>query len=135
MIYFLAKADRSAIKIGTTIRLSARLKELAAEHGDLEVLAITDGSYPEEKSLHQRFAELRTVGEWFEPGDDLLGFIVAEGKPWSESGLKPVRLDLTEEVHRMLRKLAADDGVSMAAFTRDTLERVIREDFKRRGLK
>ena len=72
MIYFLRNADRTAIKIGTTIRLSARLKTLAAEHGELEVLAVIDGGRDQEKGLHRRFADLRTVGEWFEPGDDLL---------------------------------------------------------------
>ncbi len=35
----------------------------------------------------------------------------------------------------MLRKLAADEGESMAAFARNTMERVVREEFKRRGLK
>jgi plasmid stability protein len=44
-------------------------------------------------------------------------------------------VELTDDVHRMLRKLAADDGVSMASFARETLERVVREEFKRRGLK
>jgi plasmid stability protein len=62
-----------------------------------------------------------------------------EGKPMpttaTEPGTKPVRVELTDDLHRMLRKLAADDGVSMAAFTRDHLERFVREEFKRRGLK
>jgi hypothetical protein len=35
----------------------------------------------------------------------------------------------------MLRKVAADEGVSMAAFARETVERVVREAFKRRGLR
>src|SRR3954454_12341414 len=52
-----------------------------------------------------------------------------------ETALKPVRVELTDDVHRMLRKLAADDAVSMAAFARETVERVVREEFKRRGLK
>jgi peptide deformylase len=53
----------------------------------------------------------------------------------TESSLKPVRVELADDIHRMLRKLAADEGVSMAAFSRETMERVVREEFKRRGLK
>jgi hypothetical protein len=53
----------------------------------------------------------------------------------AEPTLKPVRVELSGDVHRMLRKLAADDGVSMAAFARESVERMVREEFKRRGLK
>jgi hypothetical protein len=53
----------------------------------------------------------------------------------TEATTKPVRVELPDDVHRMLRKVAADDGVSMASFARDTVERVVREEFKRRGLK
>jgi hypothetical protein len=53
----------------------------------------------------------------------------------TESPLKPVRVEFAEDVHRMLRKLAADEDTSMASFARETLERVIREEFKKRGLK
>ena len=53
----------------------------------------------------------------------------------TEATLKPVRVEFAEDVHRMLRKLAADEDTSMASFARETLERVIREEFKKRGLK
>ena len=43
---------------------------------------MAEGSYKEESALHRRFAHLNLVNEWFEPGDDLMGFIVADGKPW-----------------------------------------------------
>ena len=49
--------------------------------------------------------------------------------------LKPVRLDLSEEVHRLLRLVAADEGVSMAAYARECLERHLREDANRKGIK
>ena len=85
MIYFI-KSPQGPIKIGTTIRLTQRLRALASEHGQgLEVLAVADGSFEVERNLHRRFAHLRKVGEWFEPGDDLLGFIVSDGKPWDGS--------------------------------------------------
>jgi hypothetical protein len=48
---------------------------------------------------------------------------------------KPVRVELDRDLHRLLRKVAADEGVSMAAFVRQTVERVVREEFQRRGLR
>jgi predicted HicB family RNase H-like nuclease len=53
----------------------------------------------------------------------------------AEPKLKPVRLDLSDEVHRLLRRVAADEGVSMAAYARDALERDVRDEAKRRGIK
>ncbi len=82
MIYFV-RSPAGPIKIGTRIRLSQRLRQLASEHGPgLEVLEVADGSYEVERALHGRFAHLRQVGEWFEPGDDLLGFIASDARPW-----------------------------------------------------
>jgi predicted transcriptional regulator len=52
-----------------------------------------------------------------------------------DSTLKPVRVGLTPELHRLLRRVAADTDQSMSAFARHTLERVIREEAKRRGIK
>jgi|GEM_PF-3774492 len=49
--------------------------------------------------------------------------------------LRPVRVDLTPEVHKLLRKVAADADVSMAALARTAVEEYAREEFKRRGLK
>jgi hypothetical protein len=53
----------------------------------------------------------------------------------SETTLKSVRLDLTPEVHRLLRRVAAGADMSMASYARDTLERVLREEAKRMGIK
>lgn len=97
MIYFV-KSPAGSIKIGTTIRLSHRLRQLAAAHGPgLEVLAVLDGSFEVERALHDRFAHLRREGEWFEPGPDLTAFIAAEGRPWKKSDDEslgsPVKLD------------------------------------------
>ena len=55
--------------------------------------------------------------------------------PATEVETKPVRLDLTPEVHRLLRIVSADAGQSMAAFARDIMESVLRDEAKRRGLK
>jgi hypothetical protein len=82
VIYFAQAPTGGPIKIGQTIRLSLRLAQLLAEHGSLVVLAVLDGSFPEENALHRRFSSLRQQGEWFRPDEDLLDFIRQNGRPW-----------------------------------------------------
>ena len=53
----------------------------------------------------------------------------------AEPKLKPVRLDLSPGVHRLLRLIAADEDVSMAAYARDAIEQHLRGEAKRRGIK
>jgi hypothetical protein len=53
----------------------------------------------------------------------------------AEVETKPVRLDLSPDVHRLLRKVAADEGLSMAAYARKFLEAHLRDEAKHRGLK
>lgn len=127
MIYFL-RSSAGPIKIGTTIRLTQRLRQLAAEHGEgLEVLAVLDGSRDVEQALHGRFAHLRRVGEWFEPGDDLLGFIVSDGRPWDGSDevaapdIATIRVEAY--VNDLIREAAAITRESVVAYS----TRVLRE--------
>jgi Meiotically up-regulated gene 113 len=135
LIYFI-KSPSGPIKIGTTIRLSERLKQLAADHGEgLEVLAVVEGSYEAEKGLHDRFGHLRIVNEWFEPGDDLVGFIVAEGRPWD--GTDDVPLDRPGTLVRVsdafadaLRKASALQSVSMADFADANLLAVVQKLYR-----
>ena len=53
----------------------------------------------------------------------------------AEVETKPVRLDLPPDVHRLLRLVSADDGISMAAYARKQLAAHLREEAKRRGIK
>lgn len=53
----------------------------------------------------------------------------------SEPKLKPVRLDLPEDIHRLLRKVAAEYDVSMASYARDSLAKHLREEAERLGIK
>jgi plasmid stability protein len=53
----------------------------------------------------------------------------------AENKVRPVRLDLPPDVHRLLRLVAADEDMSMAAYARDKLEQVLRDEAKRRGIK
>ena len=148
MIYFI-RSPAGPIKIGVSIRLSQRLKQLVAEHGEgLEVLAVVDGSYDEEKALHGRFAHLRTVGEWFEPGDDLVGFIVSDGQSWdgtdevpngemrpeSGPGRPPKgRDDMAVKVDRAIvskaRAIAQDRGITIAEYLSEKLDGPVSKDF------
>jgi hypothetical protein len=52
-----------------------------------------------------------------------------------EPKLKPVRLDLTEEAHRLLRVISSMEGKSMSAYARDHVEEFVRAESKRRGVK
>lgn len=53
----------------------------------------------------------------------------------AETTVKPVRVELAPSLHKLLRKVAADEGVSMAAFARTAMERVILEEAAKRGIK
>lgn len=46
-----------------------------------------------------------------------------------------VRLDLPTRTHKLLRRVAADEDVSMAAYARDLLSRHLEDEAKRRGIK
>ena len=59
----------------------------------------------------------------------------ATAGPTAEPKTKPVRLDLPPNVHRLLRLVAADDEMSMASYARDVLERHLKEETQRRGIK
>lgn len=134
MIYFIRSSDGKRVKIGTTVSLTARLKSLVAEYGaGLEVLAVVEGSYGEERGLHHRFSHLRLVGEWFEPGDDLMGFIVSDGTPWDgsdESTLKTLfAVKGTVTWYDWLRRYATSRGVGIMAL----IDSALRDDAIRNG--
>lgn len=76
-VYFIQSQGTHTIKIGYTAgQAQNRLKDLQTAHPyQLNLLATLPGDRNHEKSLHQRFAEYRLKGEWFEPHPDLLAFI------------------------------------------------------------
>lgn len=126
-VYFVQAVDGGPIKIGTTVRLSQRLKQLTRNAGHpLEVLGVIDGGPTEEKELHERFSHLRVASEWFEAGDDLIGFIVSEARPWDGSNedtftAKPVRLVLPPAEQERLERLASRIGLSLSSYARMAL--------------
>jgi hypothetical protein len=134
VIYFIKRPNDGRIKIGTSVRLVDRLKQLACEFGEgLAVLAVVDGHKDEERSLHRRFAHLRVVGEWFEPGDELLGLITTEGREWdgnNETSAIDIRLLIDGDLYRRIQAVADREGNSVAAYIRAALSR----DLKRRKI-
>jgi hypothetical protein len=125
VIYFVQPVDGGEIKIGTSARLSRRLVELCAEFGgELQVLAVADGGYDQESALHQRFSHLRVHGEWFEPGDDLLAFIVHDARPWDGvDEAKPDTRKLTAihtDVLKMARAIVGIRGGSVTQLISET---------------
>lgn len=79
-VYFIEDTASSHIKIGFSTDAGRRLVGLqTASSSALRMLAVMPGEQADERSLHRLFAHLRTRGEWFQPGPDLLTFIANLG--------------------------------------------------------
>lgn len=138
MIYFLrAEQDFSLIcagdiKIGTTVRLSVRLKQVAYEVGhEPVVLAVMEGSFCEEKVLHERFRVNRRYSEWFKPCDELLRFIVDEGSEWDgidEVPISTVTVKMDIQVVEECRIAAAFRGMTLAEYLSETMRLAAKRD-------
>ena len=48
------------------------------EGGELVLWGVVAGGKDEERDLHERFREMNLRGEWFEPGRELLEFVLDE---------------------------------------------------------
>jgi len=73
-VYFMQRAD-GMVKIGSSLDVPARQRVLESAAGPLEVLLALPGDRVLETELHERFAEARVHGEWFNPVSDLLEYI------------------------------------------------------------
>jgi hypothetical protein len=123
------------IKIGTTIRLSERLKQITYEIGHMPtVLGILDGGHKEEKLLHRRFAAMRagehSLSEWFYPKSELLKHIESKCKKWDGSDEvpldgKPVRLP--SDVHYWARIVATFREESISDVLGEILRPILKE--------
>ena len=136
MIYFI-EGDDDLIKIGTTIRLTQRLRALAYESkGPLRVLAVMAGSYREEKALHRRFDHHRIPeqGEWFHGGRDLLKFIEEECHEWDgsdEAGPDPYTVvRIREDIVEAAKLVALSCKMNLSDYLSDLLEAPVLKDRK-----
>lgn len=65
-VYIALRTSDGLVKIGTSRKPAARIKELSYRcRSRLIMLRTMDGTYPQEKWMHQRFGKQRVVGEWF----------------------------------------------------------------------
>jgi len=76
-VYFIRSEKNHEIKIGFTAgQVEKRLSSLQTAHPyKLQLLATIPGTTEDEKSLHERFTNIRLEGEWFKPHADLVAFI------------------------------------------------------------
>ncbi len=104
----------ASIKIGSATNFKKRLDALQTAHENpIEVLAVVPASVADEFSVHQRFAALRTRGEWFRADRELLDFIenIKEdakdipGSPaWPESAKQDGAFDIVSRQLHALRR-------------------------------
>lgn len=71
-LYFIRNKYTGLIKIGVTGDINQRLHTLECSNGvPLDVIRFVEGAGRYEEELHKCFADVRTIGEWFFPCDDL----------------------------------------------------------------
>ena len=135
MIYFIQAASGGPIKIGTTLRLTVRLKTVRRERNDptLQVLAVMDGRHREESALHRRFRHLALGKEWFHPGVELLACIRDEARSWdSADDLQPIsHAIIPRRLYRHCRVLAAYKGVRVHHLIEALLAPVVKKELRR----
>ncbi len=149
MIYFARLGPGGPIKVGTTIDLLRRLKEHEKAFGvEVIVLGVRDGGKDEERRHHRMFAHLRLKPgesgpcERFRPGPELLDYIRRECRmpdlfDGAKEGvrLRPMRVHLTPPEHRLLRIVAGFSGKSMAALSAELIERKLKDEAVRFGVR
>lgn len=144
MIYFARIGEDGPIKIGTTIHVRTRMRELENKHGvPLDLLAVRDGGRKAERQHHVKFSHLRIgLTEEFEPADDLLEYIRQECRVPGPHDLErepaapPVRTDLivfpsTAAFRDWVKQLAkSEDRTVAVVFTRAITEYAERAKFE-----
>src|ERR1700756_1314270 len=75
-VYFIQDTGTGVIKIGWATDVERRIYGLQiSAPSPLVLLAAIKGTHKTERSLHDRFADTRTFGEWFQPTPELLAYI------------------------------------------------------------
>jgi len=89
-VYFIISEKNQEIKIGFTAGpVEKRLRSLQTAHPyRLNLLTTICGTTEDEKSLHERFANIRLEGEWLKPHRDLIAFISVIHKDQSDKTKK-----------------------------------------------
>lgn len=107
MIYVVLCREASAVKIGVTRDIMVH-KRVSMIQGScplrLELVAVSDGTYGDERTLHQRFSGSRIHGEWFRLTDELSDFIATCNAP-------PPRRIVPARSEKLRRKWAEDSAL------------------------
>lgn len=75
-VYFIAAEGTDRIKIGYATHPESRLKSISSMSPvPLRMVATMPGRISDEKSIHKRFANNRTHGEWFHFAPDIYDYI------------------------------------------------------------
>lgn len=77
-IYFIRHVPSDCVKIGRSRLPKQRLSGLRVAHpnpDDLQPIAAVPGGGDIERELHERFADARKSGEWFEPVPEIEEYI------------------------------------------------------------
>lgn len=95
MIYFILAPELNRVKIGLAQKPWERLSKLQTDCPcDVQLVAFIQGDLAAEQALHQRFAQQRVRGEWFNLIGPLLDYVAtldaAKPLPKRQSRLKPM---------------------------------------------
>ena len=74
-VYFVQGEITQRIKIGFSSQVDNRIKDLETSEPLRLLHVISDASTEKERSIHQQFAHLRVIGEWFEGTAELIEYI------------------------------------------------------------
>jgi hypothetical protein len=124
VVYFMQDGEGGPIKIGTTIHIARRTRELEAIAGrPLRLLLTIPGGPWSESTLHETFGEYRIHPrrEWFHPAPALIDFIAKPSEPlfWAA----PCRLWAEHQgIHSAFEGMAKRPGHAIPAD--DQLEQI-----------
>jgi len=76
-VYFIQSINGGLIKIGYSSHINRRLREIQRTSPvKLRVLATISGRADIETEIHHKFRDERKHGEWFNPSQELLQYII-----------------------------------------------------------
>ena len=108
-VYFVRCTHGGPIRIGTTFKLEARMKDYRMHCPyPVEMIACTQGSYHEERMLHRIFADSRAHDSWYEETPELMNLIKELGVDTSPHvstrKYKVPKFDEDTALHQFIRK-------------------------------
>lgn len=115
-VYFILAEATKMVKIGTTSDLAKRMAALkTASAVPLQIVYVCDGDEVVERWFHDRFAEYRTTGEWFQLRGRLERFVeMVRGRELGRADLDFIAMLATTGANagELKSALAALEGAS-----------------------